>query len=73
MTIYCGVDFHARQQTVCHCDTVNGVIRCQELHHERDDVRSFYSLCWSHAADALWSRLRMASGRSNSLEVSVRT
>jgi transposase len=43
MTIYCGVDFHARQQTVYHCDTANGVIRCQELHHQRDDVRSFYS------------------------------
>jgi transposase len=43
MTTYCGVDFHARQQTVYHCDTADGVIRCQELHHKRDDVRGFYS------------------------------
>ena len=43
MTIYCGVDFHARQQTVCYCDTAGGEIRLAELGHERDDVAGFYS------------------------------
>jgi hypothetical protein len=26
MTVYCGVAFRARQQTVCRCDTADGVI-----------------------------------------------
>jgi transposase len=43
MTTYCGVDFHARQQTICYCDTADGVIRCHELYHGKDDVRGFYS------------------------------
>ena len=43
MTIYCGVDFHARQQTICYCDSVSGEIRLAELDHERDDVGRFYS------------------------------
>ncbi len=43
MTTYCGVDFHVRQQTICYCDTADGVIHCRELHHEKDDVRGFYS------------------------------
>ncbi len=43
MTIYCGVDFHARQQTVCYCDTRDGEDHLRELDHERDDVRSFYA------------------------------
>ena len=43
MTTYCGVDFHARQQTVCYCDTADGVIQCQELHHDKDDVSGFYA------------------------------
>ncbi len=43
MTTYCGVDFHARQQTVFYCDTADGVIHCRGLHHERDDVRGFYT------------------------------
>ena len=43
MTIYCGVDFHARQQTICYCETTDGGIQCRELHHEQDDVRGFYS------------------------------
>jgi len=25
MTIYCGVDFHARQQTVCYCNTFGSI------------------------------------------------
>lgn len=43
MTTYCGVDFHARQQTVCYCDTADGVIHCHELHYAKDDVRGFYA------------------------------
>jgi transposase len=43
MTTYCGVDFHARQQTICYCDSAGGEIRLAELDHERDDVRGFYS------------------------------
>jgi transposase len=43
MTIYCGVDFHARQQTVCYCDTADGAIQFAELDHQGDDVRGFYS------------------------------
>ena len=43
MTVYCGVDFHARQQTISYCDTGDGEIhRCQLL-HQRDDVRGFYA------------------------------
>lgn len=43
MAIYCGVDFHARQQTVCYCDTADGEIRLAELDHGEDNVRGFYS------------------------------
>ena len=43
MTIYGGVDFHARQRTVCYCDTAGGESRLAELRHDRDDIRSFYS------------------------------
>jgi transposase len=37
------VDFHARQQTICYCDSASGEICLAELDHERDDVRGFYS------------------------------
>ncbi len=43
MTVYCGVDFHARQQTVCYCDTADGALHLSELEHEGDHVRGFYS------------------------------
>jgi transposase len=43
MAIYCGVDFHARQQTVCYCDTTDGAIQLAELDHQEDDLRGFYS------------------------------
>jgi transposase len=43
MTVYCGVDFHARQQTICYCDSAGGEIRLHELSHKQDDVRGFYS------------------------------
>jgi len=43
MPVYLGVDFHARTQTVCWCDTEDGVIHQRTLDHERDDVRAFYA------------------------------
>ena len=43
MTIYCGVDFHARQQTVAYCDAEDGELHLRELEHGRGDVRSFYT------------------------------
>ena len=42
MAIYCGVDFHARQQTICYCDTADGEIHLKELDHQ-EDVRGFYA------------------------------
>ncbi|MGI8732471.1 MAG: IS110 family transposase [Pyrinomonadaceae bacterium] len=43
MTLYIGVDIHARQQTVSYLNTEDGSLGQQELHHERDDIRGFYS------------------------------
>lgn len=43
MNIYCGMDFHARQQIICDCDATDGVIQLTELDHETDDVRGFYA------------------------------
>jgi transposase len=44
MTIYCGVDFHTRQQLIKWCDTTDGEIKEQRLFHDSlDDVRNFYS------------------------------
>lgn len=44
MTVYCGVDFHARQQTISYCDTSEGEIkRCVLLHEQRAEVRAFYA------------------------------
>lgn len=44
MTVYCGVDFHARQQTIAYCDTHNGEIKSLQLPHaEREAVRHFYA------------------------------
>jgi transposase len=43
MPIYCGVDFHARQQTVCYCDTTDGELHRRELDHKTDEVHNFYS------------------------------
>jgi len=44
MAIYCGVDFHARQQTIAWCDTRDGEIHFADLaHHVRESVREFYS------------------------------
>lgn len=43
MTLYIGVDIHARQQTVSYLDTSDGTTGIVELSHERDDIREFYS------------------------------
>ncbi len=43
MTVYIGVDLHARQQTLSYLDTSDGAIHRRLLHHQRDDVRSFYA------------------------------
>ncbi|MDQ3252469.1 MAG: IS110 family transposase [Acidobacteriota bacterium] len=42
MTIYYGVDFHARSQMISYLDTVDGEVHTRELHHQKDDVRAFY-------------------------------
>jgi transposase len=42
MTLYCGVDFHSRRQTVCYCNTEDGEVKIKDLHHYEDDVRAFY-------------------------------
>ncbi len=42
MTLYCGVDFHSRRQTVCYCNTTDGEVKIKDLHHYDGDVRSFY-------------------------------
>ena len=42
MTVYCGVDFHARVQTVSWMDTQDGEIKQKELNHGSDDIRRFY-------------------------------
>ncbi len=44
MTVYCGVDFHTRQQLIKWCDTQDGEIKEKRLFHDSlDDVRKFYS------------------------------
>jgi transposase len=43
MTLYIGVDIHARQQTLSYLDTSDGSTGQVELSHERDDIRGFYS------------------------------
>ncbi len=42
MTVYIGVDLHARQQTLAFVDTHDGEIKCRELHHQKEDVAAFY-------------------------------
>lgn len=42
--VYCGVDFHARQQTICCLTTEDGVIATHELKHDnKEAVRNFYA------------------------------
>jgi transposase len=42
-TIYIGVDFHARQQTICYLKTETGELVTSELkHQDKEKVRAFY-------------------------------
>ena len=44
MTAYCGVDFHARQQTVAYCDSQDGEIKLIKLiHDDRESLHRFYT------------------------------
>jgi transposase len=43
MTLYIGVDIHARQQTLSYLDTAAGTAGQVELSHEHDDIKGFYS------------------------------
>ncbi|MDQ3667687.1 MAG: hypothetical protein M3410_14165 [Acidobacteriota bacterium] len=42
MTLYIGVDIHARQQTVSFLDTSDGTTGQVVLEHEGDDIKGFY-------------------------------
>ena len=44
MEIYIGVDFHARQQTLCYLKTETGELVTRELkHQDKEAVRAFYA------------------------------
>jgi transposase len=43
-TIYIGVDFHARQQTICYLKTETGeLVTCELKHADKQAVRDFYA------------------------------
>src|SRR5258708_1467151 len=43
-TIYIGVDFHARQQTICYLKTETGeLVTCELKHQDKELVRAFYA------------------------------
>jgi transposase len=43
-TIYIGVDFHARQQTLCYLTTEGGEVVTHQLkHQDKDEVRAYYA------------------------------
>src|SRR5882762_11415126 len=42
--IYFGVDFHARQQTICYLKTETGeLVSCELKHQDKEKVRAFYA------------------------------
>ena len=48
-TIYIGVDFHARQQTICYLKTETGELVTFELkHQDKQEVRAFYTQFKGH-------------------------
>jgi transposase len=48
-TIYIGVDFHARQQTICYLKTETGELVISELkHQDKEQVRAFYQQFQDH-------------------------
>ena len=50
--VYCGVDFHARQQTICCLKTETGVITTQELKHGDKAAAG----CWKGELTSLLNR-----------------
>src|SRR6185295_3259877 len=53
-TIYIGVDFHARQQTICYLTTESGELQVQQLRHQdKSAVRSFYAQFTGHVVVGL--------------------
>src|SRR3989454_929199 len=53
-TIYIGVDFHARQQTLCYLTTKDGEVRTHELkHQDKTEVRAFYAQFTGHVVIGL--------------------
>jgi len=43
-TIYIGVDFHAREQTICYLKTATGeLVICELKHQDKEKVRAFYA------------------------------
>src|SRR5437868_4310670 len=78
MTIYCGVDFHARQQLVSWCDTTDGEIHQQQLSHQAPDVvREFYAqfagevIVGLGAGVSLKAKLRTKQGKARLRELSL--
>src|SRR5437773_5387113 len=48
-TIYIGVDFHARQQTICYLKTETGeLVTCELKHQDKEQVRTFYQQFSGH-------------------------
>ena len=48
-TIYIGVDFHARQQTICYLKTETGeLVFCELKHQDKETVRAFYAQFKGH-------------------------
>src|SRR5712671_3068403 len=48
-TIYIGVDFHARQQTICYLKTETGeLVTCELKHEDKQAVRAFYAQFGGH-------------------------
>jgi transposase len=53
-TIYIGVDFHARQQTICYLKIETGELVTSELkHQDKDKVRAFYAEFGGHVVVGL--------------------
>ena len=53
-TIYIGVDFHARKQTICYLTTEGGEILRHELKHQNKEVvRKFYGRFDGHVVVGL--------------------
>src|SRR5258708_15856795 len=53
-TIYIGVDFHARQQTICYLKTETGeIVTCELKHQDKDKVRAFYAEFRGHVVVGL--------------------